>query len=230
MTELQPSSEELCEALRAFDTPTVSNAIEAFGVRDRTAGYASQQIVCAYPHLGSMVGYAVTCISDCTTGGPQRPSRYGDLLDALLAAPKPAVVVCQYVGSDRARGCFVGDMSAALFRRLGAVGVLTDAPNRDLAMIQQRVPGFHLFGFGAVASHGNGAILDVGLTVTIGGMVVRPGDLIHGDADGVITIPLEIADRVAEQAAAVHRAEQETYDMVTNPDIPLDVVKARFTH
>lgn len=223
-------TKELCDALRRFDTPTIANAIEAFKVRDRTDGHASRDIECAFPGLGSMVGYAVTCTSDSTTGGPQRPSRFGDLVDALAAAPKPAVVVCQYVGSDRARGCLVGDLSASLYRRLGAVGVLTDSPNRDLPMIQKRVPGFHVFGFGTVASHGNGAILDVGVPVVVGGMRVRQGDLIHGDADGIVTVPLQIAEQIAEQAERVLQLEQEVYDMVMNLDVPLDVVKARFTH
>jgi len=221
---------ELCEALRRFDSPTIANAIEAFGVRDRTVGHTGKDIECAYPNLGPMVGYAVTCTNDSTTGGPQRPSRFGDLIDALVAAPKPAVVVCQYVGSDRERGCLVGDLSASLYRRVGAVGVVTDSPNRDLPMIQKRAPGFHVFGYGTVSSHGNGVIFDVGVPVTVGGLHVRPGDLIHGDSDGVVTVPLEIADRVAEQAARVLELEQEIYDLVMDSGVPLEVVKAKFTH
>ena len=61
------------EALGRIDSPTVSNAIEAFGVRDPTDGYASLELRCLFPDLGPMVGYAVTCTADSTTPGGPRP-------------------------------------------------------------------------------------------------------------------------------------------------------------
>lgn len=223
-------SPDLCAALRRFDTPTVSNAIESFGVRDRTDGFASSEIRCEFPELGALAGYAVTCTVDSTTGGPQRPSRLTEMIDMLVTGPKPAVIVCQYVGSDRVRGCFLGDMSAALYLRVGAVGAITDMPNRDLPLIQRRAPGFHVFGAGSVASHGNGAVIDVGVPVTIGGLRVRPGDLIHADANGIVTVPLAIAHQVAEAAERVWAGEQEVFDLIADPAVPLDEVKRRFTH
>ena len=223
-------SPELCAALQRFDTPTISNAIESFGVRDRTDGYASSEIHCEYPELGPLAAYAVTCTIDSTTGGPQRPSRLSELIDRLVQAPKPAVIVCQYVGSDRSRGCFLGDMSAALYLRLGAIGAITDMPNRDLPMIQQRAAGFHVFGVGSVASHGNGAVIDVDIPVMVGGLRVRPGDLLHGDVNGIVTVPLAIAGEVAEAAAQVWAAEQELVEMIGDPSVPLDDVKRKFTH
>jgi regulator of RNase E activity RraA len=223
-------SPDLCEQLRRFDSPTISNAIESFGIRDRTDGFASSEIECAYPELGALAGYAVTCTIDSTTGGPQRPSRLGDLIDTLAAAPRPSVIVCQYVGSDRVRGCFLGDMSASLYRRLGAIGAITDMPNRDLPMIQRRVPGFHVFGAGSVASHGNGAVIDVNVPVIVGGLRVRPGDLIHADVDGIVSVPLSIAAQVAEAAEHVWKIEQELYDLISDPNAPLDQIKKSFTH
>lgn len=223
----QARTPALAETLRRFDSPTVANAIEAFKVRDRTDGHASTDIRCAFPELGSMVGYAVTCTMDTTTGGPQRKSHFGDLIDLLAAAPKPAIVVCQYVGSDRVRGCFTGDLSAALYQRVGAIGILTDAPNRDLPSIQKRAPGFHVFGSGTVASHGNGAVIDVDLAVVVGGLRIRPGDLVHGDVNGVISVPLEIAAQLAAECERVWAVEQELFDLVADPSVPLEVVKAR---
>jgi regulator of RNase E activity RraA len=223
-------SPDLCAKLLRYDSPTVSNAIESFSVRDRTDGFATSEIRCAFPELGVLSGYAVTCTVDSTTGGPQRPSRIAELIDVLAKSPKPAVIVCQYVGSDRVRGCFLGDMSAALYLRLGAVGAITDMPNRDLPLIQRRAPGFQVFGAGSVASHGNGAVVDVGVPVTIGGLRVRPGDLIHADANGIVTVPLSIAHEVAEAAERVWAVEQEVFDLIADPTVPLDEVKRRFTH
>jgi 4-hydroxy-4-methyl-2-oxoglutarate aldolase len=231
---LVPDTEEerqrLCEALREFDTATVSNAIETFGIRDRTEGYASREVQCHFPALGSLVGFAVTCTLDTTTRGPRRPSRLNELIELVESAPKPAVVVCQYIGPDRTRGCFAGDMIVALLQRLGAVGLVTDAANRDLQMIQDRAPGFHLFGSGMVASHGNSAIEEVNVPVSILGLDVRPGDLIHADVNGVISVPLDIAHQLPARAADVRRDEQEVFDLIQDIEVPLDVIKSRFIH
>ena len=224
------SGRKLCDVLRDFDTATVSNAIETFEVRDRTEGYASREVRCHFPELGSMVGFAVTCTVDTTTRGARRPSRLSELILLVESAPKPAVVVCQYVGEDRSRGCFAGDMIIALLQRLGAIGLVTDAPNRDLQMIPERAPGFHLFGSGMVASHGNGAIEAVNLKVIVGGLEVQPGDLIHGDVNGVISIPMEIADQLPARAARVRSEEQEVFDLIRDPKAELDVLRARFKH
>lgn len=211
-----------------FDTATVSNAIEKFGVRDPTEGYASRDVECYYPELGTLVGFAVTCTVDSTTRGPRPPSRLAELIDLVEAGRKPAVVVCQYVGADRSRGCFAGDVLAALLHRLGAVGLVTDAPTRDLQTIQLRAPGFHMFGYGAVASHGNGSIVDVNLPVVIQGLRVEPGDLIHGDVNGVISIPMAIAGRVAASAQQVRTDEQGVFDLLADPNASIEAVKARF--
>ncbi|HEY2598932.1 MAG TPA: hypothetical protein VGJ79_10700 [Candidatus Dormibacteraeota bacterium] len=226
----QASARELCDALREFDAATLSNAIESFDVRDRTIGFASKEVACCYPELGSMVGFAVTCTVDTTTPGPRRPTRLSDLIALVEAAPKPAIVVCQYVGKDPSRGCFAGDMVVTLLQRLGAVGIVTDAPNRDVQMIQQRAPGFHLFGSGKVASHGNGAIEGVNLTVDIGGLVVRPGDLLHGDVNGLISIPLEIAAELPGRARQVLAEEQQLVDLMRDPAADIALIKARFLH
>ena len=70
-----PVSAEVLDRLAGFDSPTISNAIEAFEVRDRTEGYASMELRCQFPDLPPMVGYAVTCTADSTTPGSKRTSK-----------------------------------------------------------------------------------------------------------------------------------------------------------
>jgi 4-hydroxy-4-methyl-2-oxoglutarate aldolase len=202
-------SPEQIEALGRIDSPTVSNAIEAFGVRDPTDGYASLELRCLFPDLGPMVGYAVTCTADSTTPGGPRPDGQMPLYHALAAAPKPAVVVVRDVGPSRLRSCHAGDMMMTLFHRLGAVGLVTDGGVRDVAGVRRRAPGFRVFAPGTVVSHGIPTIVEVGVTVSICGLKIRPGDLLHGDENGLLKIPLEIADQVAGQAQKVRQAEDE---------------------
>ena len=205
-------SEETISQLRNFDGATVSNAIEEFEVRDRAAGFADYELRCQFPEYEPMVGYAVTCTGDTTTAGQQRPHQMEKLWDLVHASPKPAVVVVQYVGPDRKRSCFFGDMSSSGLHRLGAAGIVTDGGNRDKAGIARRAPGFHVFSPGWVVSHGKGAYLDFEVNVTVGGLNIAPGDLIHGDANGLLTIPHEIAERVPQMAQEVLDREQRYFD------------------
>ena len=67
---------QVIEALKGFDSATVSNAIEHLEVRDPVTGYANNKLVCQRPEVKTpMVGYAVTATLDTTTPGDTRPSR-----------------------------------------------------------------------------------------------------------------------------------------------------------
>ncbi|MBI2195266.1 MAG: RraA family protein [Planctomycetes bacterium] len=219
------SSRAVLEGFRAVDSATVSNAIEAFQVRDRTQGYASLDLRCLTPELPPLVGYAVTCRADSTTPGPRRPNRLNDLLDALVRAPKPAVIVVQAVGPDRLRSCLVGDMISAAYQKLGASGVVTDGGIRDLAGIRRRAPGFHVFAPGMVVSHGNAAILEANVPVSVCGLDVRPGDLLHGDANGLVLVPASLAAAVLDRARKTLDEENQFFDFLGGPAYSFEGLK-----
>lgn len=223
---------EQLDALRQIDSPTVSNAIEQFGVRSRLDGFAGWDLRCAFPELGTMLGYAVTCTADSTT-----PSRRDDrgllrLWDAVEAAPKPAVVVIKDIGPERSRSCHMGEVMATTAKALGAVGCVSDGGLRDvdevraLGAFQYMCPGF-------VVSHGNPVICEVSADVHLSGLAVRPGDLLHGDVNGVLVIPDSIAERVAEQAQRVRAAERDVLDFLRKPGLTVEKLRRfqeRFTH
>jgi len=114
------------EALAGIDSPTASNAIKAFGVRYATSGYASMELEHLCPDSGVMLRYALTCLADSTLPAPRRPTNEHDLFEAPVNAPKPAVVVMKDVNSDHLRSCHARDVLCSMFRRLGAVGVVTE--------------------------------------------------------------------------------------------------------
>ena len=227
---MSPLSQQQIQELIHIDSPTVANAIEAFKVRDPTTGYASMELRCQYPHLPPMVGYAVTVTADSTTAAPPQPSVRNELLAALQSAPKPAVVVIKDVGPQRLRSCHAGDVLSTLFPRLGAVGLGTDGGVRDLAGIAERAPGFQVFAPGTVVSHGIPVFLEIGVTVNICGLTIRPGDLLHGDADGLLVIPTGVADRVAAQAQKVWDRESRIVDFVNSDDFSLEELQTRLSH
>lgn len=218
---------EMIEALGNIDSPTVSNAIEHFQVRDRVKGYTTADLVCQFPEYKPMVGYAVTCMADTTTPGDDRPPRMDELWDLVNMAPKPVVVVIQHVGLDRKRSCFVGDMSATALQKLGAVGVVTDGANRDRSGMAARAPGFQVFSTGWVASHGKGAYLEFNVNVSLCGMNVRPGDLLHGDENGVLLVPHEIAADVVTRSQVVRDQETDYFQFLESDDFEYEEWKRR---
>jgi len=228
-TPLQEKNLDL-RSLQKFDSPTISNAIEAFRLRGLTEGFTSKELSSCFPELAPTVGYAVTCIADSTSPEPTAPNRLAALLEVVAKAPKPSIVVIQHKGPDRTRSCFVGDVLCSCFQKLGAVGVATDGGVRDLKGIQRRVRGFQVFAAGTVVSHGTATILEVGVPVSICGLTVYPGDLLHGDDSGLLSIPLSIADRVADQARLVQEKEQEFMRFLNSDSFSLEEMKTRLGH
>jgi 4-hydroxy-4-methyl-2-oxoglutarate aldolase len=209
-------SYEQLSTLRRIDSPTISNAIETFKVRPRVAGYVGYDIRCIFPELPPTVGYAVTCTVDSTTEGRQGIG-FNKLYELLANAPKPAIVVMQDVGHDRLHSCHAGEVMSTTMKQLGAVGILTDGGLRDAKEVRV-LGGFQYFCAGLVVSHGNPICVSVGDEVTISGMRVRMGDLLHGDVNGVVHIPDECADQVAEAAYQIWAREEETLRRVMSPE------------
>jgi regulator of RNase E activity RraA len=212
VTQLTP---EQLTALRRIDSPTIANAIETFEVRPRVSGYVGYDIRCIFPDLPPMVGYAVTCTVDSTTEG-RTGIGFQRLYELLETAPKPAVVVMQDVGQDRLHSCHAGEVMSTTMKRLGAVGILTDGGLRDVREVAA-LGGFHYFCAGLVVSHGNPICVNVNDEVTISGMVVRPGDLLHGDQNGVVLIPDQCAAEVADAAHRTWAREDQTLRQIADP-------------
>jgi regulator of RNase E activity RraA len=188
------------------------------------------ELRCLFPELKPMVGYAVTCTADSTSAVQANPDRFRDLFDAIEAMPKPAVVVIQNCGPDRLRSCFIGDMMSVRCQKLGAVGVVTDGGIRDLTGIRRRAPGFLIFAPGSVVSHGNCVFVEVGIPVSVAGLRIEPGDLLHGDESGVVKVPIREVEAVLENAELVRRREQEWFDCAKSGALGIEEMKRHLAH
>ncbi len=174
-------------------------------MRGRLDGFAGWDLRCAFPALGTMLGYAVTCTADSTTAGRRDERGLLRLWAAVESAPKPAVIVIKDIGPERSRSCHMGEVMATTAKALGAVGCISDGGLRDVNEVQA-MGGFQSFCPGFVVSHGNPVICEVNVQVTLAGLAVQPGDLLHGDVNGVLVIPDAVADRVVDESLRV-RAE-----------------------
>jgi regulator of RNase E activity RraA len=168
-----------------------------------------------------MCGHAVTAqVETVTEMDPFRLDAFVELYRLVEQSPKPAVIVLQEIGGYADYAAHCGEVMATFFTRLGAVGLVSDCAVRDLPEVRRL--GLHYFARGSVASHANYRIARAGVPVQIRGMVVKPGDLIHGDENGVITVPTTDLDRLRNSVEAVRREEKAVMDFVRGDTFSLD--------
>ncbi|MGD9050016.1 MAG: RraA family protein [Anaerolineae bacterium] len=212
---------EVIDDLKAIDTPTICNAIEQFDVRGRIEGFFGMDIRCLLPELGSMVGYAITLTVDSTTPGiPRNDEVWHAWLKAMEESPKPSVLVMRDIGPQPRKSAHIGEVMGTIATRLGVVGIVTDGGIRDILELKEL--GFHCFAAGLVPSHGNPRLVEVNVAVQIDGVRIKPGDLLHGDANGVTIVPQSIAAQVADAAHQVRAREAEVLGYVKGPDFTVE--------
>lgn len=191
--------------LSQYDSATIANVIELFDVRPRNRGFMRREIQAAFPQLPPMVGFASTATCRSFTELPARkvPS-LPDLISRFDELAGPPVIVLQNLDTNGAAANF-GDVFCNSFKAFGAVGLVTNGPGRDFAGIKPL--DFPVFYNGVVCAHGFMHLLDLHQPVQVGGIDVYPKDLLHGDANGVTTIPRDIAADVADACAEYAAAE-----------------------
>ncbi|MGH7385105.1 MAG: RraA family protein [Candidatus Rokuibacteriota bacterium] len=222
-----PLTTQDIEALKKITSPSVANAIETFKVRPREQGNLSSDIRARFPEMGPMVGYAVPCVIRAEQGPIEghRASTYG-WWDFIQTVPAPRVIVVHDLDDPRGQGAQWGEVQANIHRALGCVGVVTDGSVRDLDEV--RALGFQFCAAHVSVSHANVHMVDFGIPVKVGGVLIKPGDLIHGDQHGVCTIPLDIAARIPEAIAKVEAAEREIITVCQSPGFTADKLKDLF--
>jgi 4-hydroxy-4-methyl-2-oxoglutarate aldolase len=213
-------SPEQLEALKKVNTPTISNAIEIFNVRERHLGFLPHQIRCLFPDLGPMVGYAVTSQTRASYSTEKGPDLNADYLRYVAAQPGPKIAVGQDLDDPPGLGAQFGEVNATIHKKLGCVGHITDGCPRDLDEVKDL--SFHLFGLNPCVSHAYVRLVDFGKPVKLAGVEIRPGDLIHADKHGVCIIPLDIADRLIEACEEVERLERPLLELCRSDDFDLE--------
>lgn len=120
-----------------------------------------------------------------------------------LAAPGDVLVIDGGDGRDTA---LMGDILVYAARLRGIAGVVLQGMVRDRADIAAQ--GFPVFACGATA---RGPVKEtlgpIRIPIQCGGVLVRPGDIVAGDDDGVVVVPQEEADAVVEKVRAIREKE-----------------------
>jgi len=217
-------TKEDLEALRKWPTPAISNAIELFNIQPRNAGFMLPEIGCQFPDLGIMIGYAVTAVitADTSEGRRVPPPEWWEM---IKKTPEPRVVVIHDL--DRpVIGSFWGEVNANIHKALGCAGVVTDGSVRDLDEVREL--GFQFYSSCVTVSHAYVHLVEIGVPVKVGGLVVKPGDLLMGDKHGVIKVPREIAKDVPKAAQMMEAWERKVINFCKSKEFNTEGLKERF--
>lgn len=202
-------------ALKDFDTPSITNVVATYPGNPTCLGlynpwsenwYTDQTIRCMYPELGRTVGYAVTCVYGLPDPSFKRLS-FMDVVDALDASPKPTILALQQRFPPAIAGkvgLSGGNMTTAM-QAVGCVGVVSNGPSRDIDEI--RPMGFQYLLSGICAGHGDMAVYAVNVPVSIAGMDVSPGEIIHMDENGAVKFPANRLEAILTNVRALQAEE-----------------------
>ena len=180
----------LLELLRKVDTPTVCNAIEVAEGKRGFNRFTRGTMLCSAPGEGAIVGYARTA-RIAAANPPQEPpevirARRMAYYKHMADGPLPSVAVVEDVDYPHAVGAFWGEINTSVHKGFGMVGALTNGVMRDLGDLPE---GFPVVAGSIGPSHGFVHVREVGTPVTIFGMEVTVGDLIHADRHGALVVP-----------------------------------------
>jgi len=221
--------QDLIDKLLSVDSPTISNAIEQFGVRSRREGYMGPEIQCRFPDLGRTVGFATTCtIVEYDENYPPDPLERVKWLESIANSPKPAVCVVKDTCHRKGWSSHWGEIMGTQVQVLGARGIITDGAVRDLEALHDM--GMPVWSEHVVVSHG---WIDTGLAdipIEVGGLVVHPGDLLHADVNGIVSIPIEVLDRLPEAIDELLDREREAITNMRENGCDLAALRKAIEH
>ena len=206
MTRITP---ETLAALRQADTPTVCNALEV-AMGGRTAsGFTKQPMVCADPRLPPIVGFARTAKIRAASPAEIEPDALKELrlsyYEYVAAGPEPALVAIEDTDWPQPAGAFWGEVNVAIHKGLGTAGAVTNGTLRDLGELDE---GYQVVAGGVGPSHAFVHVTEMDCPVSIFGMQVAPGDLVHADRHGAVVVPTRYIERMAATIDTVRRKER----------------------
>ncbi len=211
------TKQEILQELCQFDTPSITNVVATYPGAPTCLSlynpwtenwYTDQTLRCMYPELGPRCGYAVTCVY-----GLPDPNFKGltfmDVLDALEAAPKPTILVLQQKFPPEIAGKvgLAGGNMVSAMRAIGCVGLISNGPSRDVDEV--RPMGFQYMLTGISPGHGAQAVQAINVPVSVCGMDVAPGEIIHMDENGACKFPADKLEAVLENARKLRAEESE---------------------
>jgi regulator of RNase E activity RraA len=218
---------KLLERLQAFDTPTICNALELVTPERRTTGFTHRPLVCAFPSMPPIVGFARTATIRAREPSTRPPAELRSLrlgyYEHVSSPPGPTIAVIEDLDPEPGFGAFWGEVNTAIHKGLGVLGCITSGSIRDLDMI---ATDFQLLAGSVGPSHAWVRVESFGEEVTVHGMTVRHGDLVHADRHGAVVIPLEALEALPAAIDLCTRREAPVIAAAREPGFSVEKLRA----
>ncbi len=223
-------TQALIELLKTVDTPTVCNAIEVAEGRRGFDRFTRATMVASHPEAPAMVGYARTA-SLAAVAPPEEAAdviraRRMDYYRYMAEAPKPAVAVIEDLDWPNCIGAYWGEINTTVHKGFGLSGALTNGVVRDLGDLPG---GFPVIAGSIGPSHGFVHVRAIDLPVTVMGLKVAPGDLVHADRHGALVIPPEVVPRLGASIGKLLETERIVLEAARSPDFDFARFEAAWT-
>ena len=223
--QLNLSKDDL-DALRSIDTPSMCNAIEHLRPVRTAFGFTTKPLLCIFPELKPIVGYARTAtISSIHPSGRAVEEETAVNLAYyrhMAEEPRPSIAVIEDIDPLPGFGAWWGEVHTNMHKGLGSVGVVTNGSIRD---IEQSAKEYQLIAGSVSPSHGFCHCVDWGKPVTVAGMRVCPGDIIHADRHGAVVVPANIVKAMPETVAKLAKEVSIMIGASKRSDFSCDVIE-----
>lgn len=180
----------------------ISDALDAAGFREQVLQHTIRPLL---PET-IVVGRAMPVLCLDVYEIPDEP--YQQEIAAVDSLKQNDVIVCSTNGSTRI--CFWGELLSTAAQARGARGAVIDGFIRDIRkIVAMRFPIFTT-GLSPVDSNGRGEVVAYNVPIECSGVTVNPGDIVFGDADGVVIIPQSVEQKVIDAALEKVQGENQT--------------------
>jgi len=220
----------LLDLLRRVDTPSVCNAIEVAQGRRGFDAFTRGTMLCSAPEEPAVVGYAATARISALRPPTEDPAtirtRRMAYYRMMAEAPQPSVAVIEDVDFPDCVGAYWGEINTAVHKGFGMAGALTNGVMRDLGDLAH---GFPVVAGSIGPSHGFVHVLENAVPVTVFGLRVAPGDLVHADRHGAVVVPPDIIPRLAEAITRMQATERLVLGPARSPGFDFAAFEAAWS-
>ena len=215
------------KTLAQWDTPTICNALEITNPERRGWGFTVIPFSILDASLPPIVGYARTAkiragSPDLSDGAKGMEARF-PYYEYVASPDAPAVLLIEDVDPHPGIGAFWGEVHTAVHKGLGIAGCVTNGSFRDLP---DSAPGFQILGGMVNPSHAFVHPIDFNCEVTVHGMTVNNGDIVHADQHGAVVVPEDAVKEIPDAVATIAAKEKRILDAAQRDDFSVDKLKA----
>ena len=216
-------NDALLNVLRSVDTPTVCNAIEAAQGKRGFNNFTKATMVASAPEEKSVVGYALTAKIAATSAPEEPPESVKERRMAyykyMAEGQRPYVAVIEDCDFPDCVGAFWGEINTTVHKGFGVSGVVTNGVVRDLGDLPA---GFPVIAGSIGPSHAFVHVREFGKPVSVFGLAVEEGDLVHADRHGALVIPSLVIPSLQHAIEKLIATERLVLDPASKPDFDFE--------